>query len=244
MASTSETGHAKNLANAELFCNHVIQLSTQYNPSNPNILLTNLQSIKTNSNASQSLVNNRVAPYSLAVDDRELLFTQNNRKISKLRKAYKATQGVTQAQLEDFMTIARRLKGIRKTKNQPTTDSTEEQNHHSTSQMSYDQRTQNYALLISHMNQTPNYAPNEPEYQITTLLAEKDQMLQSTQQVSNTFIPLNAARAQRDQDMYLSQNNLVDTYNQAKDYLFTILDSQSPIYKAIAKLKFKKIGYY
>lgn len=93
-----------------------------------------------------------------------MLFAPVSKKVTKLRKVYKSTVDVTQAQLEDFMTIARKLKGIRKTNNEPTTNTTEEQNHHSTSQMSYDQRTNNYDLLISLFQNTPNYAPNETEY--------------------------------------------------------------------------------
>lgn len=70
------------------------------------------------------------------------------------------------------MTIAQ-LKGIRKVNNAPTTDTTVEQTQYSTSQMSYDQRTNNMDLLISLFQNTPNYAPNETEYQIATLQAEK-----------------------------------------------------------------------
>lgn len=178
----------------------------------------------------------------MAVDGREAIFKPLPRKITKLRKAYKATDGVTQAQLEDFMTIARKLKGIKKVKNATTTDATTEQNQHSTSQMSYDARTNNIDLLISLFQNTPNYNPNEIEYKVATLQAEKDQMLQSTQAVANTFVPLNTARANRNSTVYLSTNNLVDTYNKAKDYLFTILDSNSVQYKAISKIKFKKVG--
>ena len=139
------------------------------------------------------------------------------------------------------MTIARKLKGIRKVNNAPTTDATAEQTQHSTSQMSYDQRTNNYDLLISQLQNTPNYNPNEAEYQIATLQAEKAQMLQATQGVANTFVPLNNARSIRNNSMYLSEDNLVDTFNKAKDYLFTILDSNSVQYKAISKIKFKKV---
>jgi hypothetical protein len=169
-----------------------------------------------------------------------MLFAPVSKKVTKLRKVYKSTDGVTQAQLEDFMTIARKLKGIRKTNNESTTNTTEEQNQHSTSQMSYDQRTNNYDLLISLFQNTPNYAPNETEFQVTTLQAEKAQMLQATQSVADTYIPLNNARSVRNNTMYLSQDNLVDTFNKAKDYLFTILDSSSVQYKAISKIKFKK----
>ena len=108
--------------------------------------------------------------------------------------------------------------------------------------MSYDQRTNNYDLLISQLQNTPNYNPNEAEYQVATLQAEKGQMLQATQGVANTFVPLNNARSIRNNTMYLSDDNLVDTFNKAKDYLFTILDSNSVQYKAIAKIKFKKVG--
>ena len=242
MASTSEKGHAKNIANANLLNTYIAQLIAIYNPSNPKLLLSNLQNIYTNSFTHQESVNTLVAPYSIAVDFRENVFAPQSKKITKLRKAYKATEGVTPAQLEDFMTIARKLKGIRKVNNAPTTNTTEEQTQHSTSQMSYDQRTNNYDLLISQLQNTPNYNPNEAEYQIATLQAEKAQMLQATQGVANTFVPLNNARSIRNNSMYLSEDNLVDTFNKAKDYLFTILDSNSVQYKAISKIKFKKVG--
>jgi hypothetical protein len=241
MASTSEKGHAKNIANAKLLNTYIIEIGAKYNPSNQQLLLQNLQNIHANSTSQQESVNILVAPYSVAVTNREILFKPQSKKITKLRKAYKATQGVTEAQLEDFMTIARKLKGIKKIKNAPTTDTNLENTHHSTSQMSYDQRTNNMDALISLLQNTTNYNPNEAEYQVATIQEEKDQMLKTTQTVSSTFVPLNNARSTRNDTMYLSENNLVDTYNRAKDYLFTILDSSSVQYKAISKIKFTKI---
>jgi hypothetical protein len=240
MASTSEKGHAKNIANANLLNSFITELGNTYNPSNPNLKLSNLQTIYNNSFSQQEAVNNLVAPYSVAVDNREIIFAPVSKKITKLRRAYKATEGVSQSQLEDFMTVARKLKGIRKINNAPTTDSSVEQTQHSTSQMSYDQRTNNMDLLISLLQNTPNYSPNEVEYQVATLQNEKAQMLQATQNVANTYIPLNNARSTRNNTMYLTNDNLVDTFNKAKDYLFTILDSNSVQYKAISKIKFKK----
>lgn len=240
MASTSEKGHAKNNANANLLCTHIIELGALYNPSNPKLLLANLQNSYNNSFAQQQSVNTLVAPYSVAVNNREMMFQPLSQKITKLRKAYKATDGVTQAQLEDFMTIARKLKGIRKVINSSTSDSSVEQTHHSTSQMSYDQRTNTMDLLISQLQNTPNYNPNEIEFKVATLQALKAQMLQATQSVADTFVPLNTARSVRNNTMYNSVDNLVDTFNRAKDYLFTILDSNSVQYKAISKIKFKK----
>ena len=240
MASTSEVGHAKNIANLNLLNTNIIALGTIYNPSNTKLLLSNLQNLYITSFAQQESVNNLVAPYSVAVDEREIIFKPLNRELTKLRKAYKATEGVTQVQLEDFMTIIRKLKGVRKTTATPVTNPDEEQANHSISQMSYDQRTNNMDLLISLLQNTPNYNPNETEYKIATYQDKKALMLQKTQAVANTFIPLNNARSTRNNTLYNSDDNLVDLANKAKDYLFTILDSSSAQYKAIAKIKFKK----
>ena len=188
----------------------------------------------------QESVNNLIAPYSFAVDDREIIFKPLNRELTKLRKAYKATEGVTQEQLEDFMTIIRKLKGVKKSKGKSSTDLKEEQESHSTSQMSYDQRTNTMDLLISLLQNTPNYNPNENEYKVSTYQAKKALMLAKTQAVADSFVPLNNARSARNTTLYNSEDNLADIANKAKDYLFTILDASSAQYKAIAKIKFKK----
>jgi hypothetical protein len=238
--ATSETGHAKNIANLNLLNTSIIAVGAIYNPSNPQLLLSNLQNIYTNSFSHQETVNKSLAPYSVAVDEREEIFNPLNRELTKLRRAYKTTQGVTQVQLEDFMTIVRKLKGVRKKPKKESTDPEEEKTNHSISQLSFDQRTNNMDLLVSLLENTPNYNPNETEYKITTYQDKKTQMLSKTQAVADTFIPLNKARNTRNNTLYLSENNLVDIANKAKDYLFTILDSDSVQYKAISKIKFKK----
>lgn len=240
MASTSEVGHAKNIASLNLLNTNIISLGTIYNPSNPKLILANLQTIYTTAFNEQQAVNTLVSPYSLAVDDRESIFKPLNKELSRLRKAYKATDGVTQAQLEDFMTIIRKLKGVRKSTAITATSPDDEQAQYSVSQMSYDQRTNNMDLLIALLQNTPNYNPNEAEYKIATLQDKKAQMLTKTQAVADTYIPLNNARSARNLTLYNSPDNLVDIANKAKDYLFTILDSDSAQYKAIAKIKFRK----
>lgn len=238
--SKNETGHAINIANAKLLCTHISELGAKYNPSNPKLLLANLQNIYSTAFANQEAVNNSLAPYSLAVDHREKLFAPVSKKVTQLRKMYKTTQGVTMAQLEDFMTIARKVKGVKKNIPPVITDPQQENNEISTSQMSYDQRTNNYDQLISLLENTPGYSPNEEEYKVATLKQEQAQMLEATQAVADTFIPLNTARTVRNNTVYDSEDNLVDTFNKAKDYLFLILDGSSAQYKTISKIKFKK----
>lgn len=241
MSSTSERGHARNVANANLLNTYIAQLGATYNPSNPKIALSNLQSIYTAALAQQETVNSTLAAYTNAVNTREAVFAPVSTKITKLRRVFKATDGVTKAQDDDFLTISRKIKGERKTRKPANQTPEEAQLTYSTSQMSYDQRTNNYDQLISLLQSTPNYNPNEVEYQIATLEAEKTQMFQATQSVANTYVPLNNARSQRNALMYLDSDNLVDTFVKAKDYLFTILDRNSAQYKAISKISFRKV---
>lgn len=241
MASNSEVGHAKNIANLNLLNTHIVALGGRYQPSNRLLELSNLQEVYGTAYTEQQAVNTTLAPYTIAVDDREAIFVPLNRQLTKLRKAYKSTKDVKQPQMEDFMTIVRKLKGKKKYQ-QPgkSTDTDADEINHSVSQLSYDQRTNNMEPLISLLENTPNYSPNEEEYKITTWADRKVLMLKSTQRVADTFIPLNKARAKRNEIVYNRENNLVDLANAAKDYLFSILDVDSVEYKAIARIRFKK----
>lgn len=176
----------------------------------------------------------------MAAKERALVFAPIIPKLTKLRRVYKSTKGVSESQLEAFMTISRKYRGHRKNKPNQSTPPETEQNQHSVAQLSFDQRTNTFIQLIELLQNTPNYAPNEAEYQVTTLQNEKDQMKEATQKVADTYFSLSLARGKRNKVMYANELNLVDTFNTAKDYLFTILDTKSPEYKAIARLKFKK----
>ncbi|MDR6968489.1 hypothetical protein J2X31_002512 [Flavobacterium arsenatis] len=238
--STSEKGHAKNIANGLLLITHIEDMSETYNPSNPNLQLVKLQELHTEASKEQSKVNTSLSPYSLAVDQREEIFAPLSKKLTKLKKAYKSTLDVSTAQVEDFMTISRKIKGTSKPAKINENDTSEEKKQHSTSQLSYDQRTNNYEILISLLENTPNYKPNETEYQVDTLKNEREEMLKLTKNVGKTFVPLNNARSSRNNIMYITKDNYVETFTKAKDYLATILDTKSSQYKAIAKINFKK----
>jgi len=238
--SKFETGNAKNIANLNVLIQQIQALGEIYKPTNPKILIENLQNTYTKASEEQDAVNQLLAPYSNAVNEREAIFTPFNKFLTKLRKVYKSTENVADAEMENFMTIIRKLKGYKKDTSEPSTNSEEEQKQHSTSQLSYDLRTDNLELLISLLENTPNYNPNEEEYKIATLKKLKEDMKTATNKVNQTYIPLNNARNQRNQTLYNAEDNLVDTSYKAKDYLLAILDSKSAQYKAISKIKFNK----
>lgn len=237
MASKSEVGHAKNVANLNLLNTHITALGTRYNPTNASIKLIALQAMYEMANSGQLSVNDLTGAYALAINDREIEFESLSRNLTRLRKAYKVTEGVTKAQMDDLLSIIRKLTGKR---NPESKTSGEPQSKHSVSQMSYDQRTNNLGLLISLLQNTPNFAPNEAEYNVAYYIDKKAQMLLRTQSVANTYVALNSARSNRNHILYLAPDNMVDGAQMAKDYCMTILPKNSAEYKAIAAIKFKK----
>lgn len=71
MASTTETGHAKNVANLDELISSVLGYKTTYNPSKDSIKVEALQSLSVNAKNSIGVVNAAFPAYSNAVAARE-----------------------------------------------------------------------------------------------------------------------------------------------------------------------------
>lgn len=234
----SEKGHAKNIANTDLLLSVIRGKADVYKPSNSKLKIDNLQRVAEDGQESQKLLNYSVPDYSNAVRERQEYFRPINRFITKLRKSYKAVEDITEKQLENFMTIARRIKGERK----PGKSKIETAEQHSVSQQSYDQRTNNMEQMVALLEGTKNFNPNEEIFKVDTLKGMYKEMLAKTRAVNAAFAPMNANRTRRDAILYANEDNLVDLFNAAKDYLFSILDSDSAEYKAVGRIRFRKIS--
>lgn len=237
----SETGHAKNIANMNLLLTNIVAIGADYNPTNPKLDIAELQNLYALATKAQKDVNEAMGPYKTAVAERENTFEPLGKLITKLRRVYKATEGVQPNNVENFMTLARKIRGNKKNATPNTTDPTAKENEHSVSQTSYDQKANHFDQLISILQHTSNYNPNEEEYKIATLKTLHTKMLAKTAAVAEFYVPLNNLRSTRNTIMYQSPNNLVDTVHKAKDYVFTILDIKSAQYKNISKIRFSKI---
>ncbi|MDO9339498.1 MAG: hypothetical protein Q7T72_03115 [Bacteroidales bacterium] len=91
MASTSETGHAKNVANFNDLISFVAGYGTDYNPSKASIKLTALQILLTSAKNALNAVNSALPEYSNAVAAREVAFAPLSKLITRVVNALKAT---------------------------------------------------------------------------------------------------------------------------------------------------------
>ncbi len=87
MASTSETGHAKNAANLQSLIASVIGYGAAYNPSKASLKLPALQVLDTNCNNAVKAVNAAFPAYAQAIADRETAFVPLSKMTTRVLNA-------------------------------------------------------------------------------------------------------------------------------------------------------------
>lgn len=240
MSSTHETGHAKNVANLETMITFCTSYGGQYNPTNPLIVLPNLNNKYTDGVNSLATVNTALAPWQNTVNDRERLFEPFSRLCTKILNAVEAS-AVTEQYMKDVKTIIRKLQGKRATpkkKDEPTTPENESEQSHSASQMSYDQRIENFDKLIDLLASNPNYNPNEPDVRVPDLTNLRSQMVTANTAVKTAYTGVSNARIARNVVLYDPTNGLVRTAEDVKKYIKSVFGGASDQYRQVSSLKF------
>ena len=248
MASTSETGHAKNLANFDALTTNVSNFGAIFNPSKAAIKVTALQTYATSCHNSLTGVNTAIAAYGNAVAAREIAYNPVSKLVTRIINALKATD-VPEQVIENAKTFARKIQGSRasaKIKANLASDPNAsieaipaEPRQISASQMSYDSRLDNLEKLIKVLASNPLYAPNENDLKVETLTALYNNLLAKNTAVIAATVPLSNARIARNQILYNPQTGLVDIALETKTYVKSVFGATSPQYKQIAAIEFK-----
>lgn len=247
MASTSETGHAKNAANFDELISYVTGYGAAYNPSKPALKLPALQALSTSAKAAVGAVNSALPAYSNAVSAREAAFAPLSKLTTRVLNALKATDTTAQVD-ESAVAIAHKIQGKRatpkKTEEQVKALSAEgkEVNEISASQMSYDSRLDNLDKLIKLLASLPLYAPNEAELKVAALTAIYNDLKAKNAAVVTATVPLSNARISRNDILYKPNVGIVDIALDTKTYIKSVFGASSPQYKQISKLAFKSVN--
>ena len=246
MASTTETGHAKNVANFDDLISFATGYGTAFNPSKPSIKLTALQTLSTSAKNAINAVNAALPAYSNAVAARETAFEPLNKLITRVNNALKATDTTEQVD-ESAKTLVRKIQGTRatpkKTEEEKAAAKAEgkETKEISSSQMSYDSRLDNFDKLIKLLTSVTLYAPNEADLKVTALTTLYNDLKAKNTAVVNATTPLSNARISRNDILYKANTGLVDIALDTKTYIKSLYGATSPQYKQVSKLEFKAV---
>ena len=238
MASTSETGHNKNVANFSSACQIIEEMGAIYNPSNPNLLLANLQPKKVSLNTIITLLNDKKSIYKNAVAQREMAIAPLGKIMSKAGN-YAKSINISDTDKENITSQVKKIRGDKNPKK--INPDTVEVETISTSQMSYDSRIANLETIISQFASHPEYAPNETEIQVPTLQAYHTELTTLSSLVNSAGNALITARKDRNQMLYFDQQNIIQLMKDIKNYVKSLGDVAKPYYKALVKLKFSDI---
>ncbi len=244
MTSTTETGNAKNVDNAEFLIAIIATFGTKYNPSNPAIATTALQAKVTAGRKSINDVSLAQGNFFQAASAREEAFKGLLPLTTRIVNTLKAS--TTSENIDaNATTIIRKLRGSRaKPLPEPKPAAEGEvavkPETVSVSHKSFDSLTDSLDELVNLLATTPEYAPNEPELKLEAVRAYATELRAKNNAVNAAIAALDAARAARNRELYEPDKGLVDLCLTAKLYVKAIFGQSSPEYKQVAKVEFQK----
>ena len=240
MSSTSETGHAKNVANFEDLISFVTGYGATYNPTKVPIKLASLTTLFTSAKADVLNVTTKSVAFNNATNARAILFDPLRSLSTRLVNAFSTTDA-TAEMIKDAKTINRKLQGKRaKATETPTDPNAPAPNTSSASQQSYDQLIEHFTKLIELLKSEATYTPNETDLKIITLTSQLAGLKTANTNVSNSYAAISTARITRDKTLYKDKTGLYDISGDVKNYVKSIYGATAPEYKQISKIKFTK----
>lgn len=243
MASTSETGHAKNVANFEDLISFCTGYGVTYNPSKVAIKLPGLTALSASANAALQAVKVAKTAYDNATNAREVAFKPLKPLATRIVNALAATDSTVQT-LDDVKTTNNKIQGRRaKAIKEPETGepgvAVAAPKTVSTSQQSFDKLIDHFAQLIQTLTAEPKYIPNENELKVATLNTMLSDLKAKNTAVINATTALSNARIARDKILYSDDTGLIDTAKDVKQYVKSLFGASSPQYKQVSGLEFK-----
>lgn len=235
--STSEVGHAINVANFQTLITYCIGYGATYNPTNESISLANLQ---TKHDAAKQKLNDTEAKKALlntAVNERMEAFNGLEPLCTRVTNAF-AVSGASSSDVKDLQEINKKLQGPGKKKTALAKDETESEGI-STSQQSYDSKANFFLNFIQYLEAKPIYKPNENDLKIDTLRAKLTEMETKNTAYDSAFFNYNQEKNGRNAEMYNPTTGLVQASKDVKKYARSVFGASSPQFKQLNSLTFK-----
>ena len=240
MASTSETGHAKNVANFQDLIEFVTGYGATYNPSKASLKLPQLIALKASAEGNLTDVITKNTNYNNKVNERITAFSGLKAYSTRLVNALQTTDATSET-VGNAKTFNRKLQGKKASASQtPTDPNTPAPTTISTSQQSYDQLIQHLAGLNSVLDAETSYTPNEIDLQTATIQTKIADLNAKNTAVATAYTSISNSRIARNETLYSATTGLVETANEVKKYVKSVFGASSPQFAQVKGIEFKK----
>ncbi len=245
MASTSETGHAKNVANFETLISFCAGYGANYNPSKANLKVPALQTQLASCKANIASVTSTSVAFNNAVNARMIAFDGLKKLSTRLINSLEVS-GATSQTIKDAKTVNAKVQGSKLTKADagitpvdPNAIVVETDKSISASQQSYTSLIEHFSKMITILSTEPTYVPNENPLKIATLNTQLTNLKNTNTAVINAYTTVSNSRISRDQSLYNSTNGLCETAKEVKMYVKSVFGATSQQYKQVSGIEFK-----
>ena len=236
MSSTSEVGHAKNVANLQKLTEQET-VYTLYNPPVASLSVPNLQTLYTTAVAKLSEVEEKRNANKNAIALRQNAFENLKPTATRIINLLDIL-GLPEGTLNQAKTLNRTIQGTNK---KPKTTPPPPEGAGagaSTSRQSYTQQAENFGILLQLLATIPAYTPNEEDLMLENLTTYHRSLVSTTQPVDQTEAELKVKLIERNQILYTEGTGLYDIAQNVKKYVKSIYGGTSPEYANVSSIKF------
>ena len=245
MASTSEAGHGKNVALFKLEVAYVKEVGTDWKPSNTSISVASLEAKETACVTAMDDTTGALILSKNAINARDGAYKEMPKKATRMINALKGCGAGTDV-MKDARGILNKIRGQR-TGTEPESPPPNPENPettggkgHSVSQLSFDYRKDNFALLVAFLAGQTKYNPNEADLKVTALQGYLVSLGNLNGDVNRTETRLVSARGVRDEVLYAPETGISELTGIVKGYALSLLGTDNPIYKKIKNIRIKR----
>ena len=245
MSKQNETGHVKNLANFKKLIDKCIGFNKDYNPSTASLSVSALQTLSKNAEASMKDLVKAETALDNATNARFFVYENYRTWATSIVNAFEIS-GADQKAIEDIRGINHKIQGSRVEKlpkqapdAKPNDDGSGK--HISVSQLSFDNVKSHFEKLLETLQQDGNYKPNESGLAMPAIAKKIIEMSDANNKLSPVETAYNNKLIARDNIMNEPKEGLIDIAKAVKKYVKTVYSANSPQFKEVDALHFKKI---
>jgi len=236
MSSTSEVGHAKNVANLQKITQQITVYSL-YNPPVENLTVASLQALYASANAKVSEVEEKRYANKNTIVARQTAFENLKPTCTRIINLLDIL-GLPQGTLDQAKSLNRAIQGSSKKATTPPEEGKEAPKTASTSRQSFTQQAENFGILLQLLATIPGYTPNEEDLKLNNLTTYHASLMSSTQGVDQTEAELNTKLIERDKILYAEATGLYTIAQNIKKYVKSLYGATSPEYTNVSAIEF------
>lgn len=243
MASTSETGHIKNVANFETLISFCVGYGSVYKPTKDSLTIVQLEALHTEAKDKLDVFTKARTSHKSISNERRKAFADFKTFSTRVVNAF-AVSGVDNLSIDQAKSINKKIQGTSSASKSVGSGSVDDENlpkNISNSQQSFDRLIDHFSNLIAVLREHPMYAPNEEDLQLPALETKLSGFKKHNSNVIASYTVYNNTIIGRDFTLYNPLTGLVQTAKEVKKYVKSIFTTNSPQYKQISALEFKTI---